>query len=73
MECVLLFVMYVAVPSSGFTQRATLDPELNEIHVLTVSNAFTEPLLHCVGCFLNLMFFPFFCFQIYFRSSDVSV
>jgi len=27
----------VTVPSSGFTQRATLDPELNEIHVLTVS------------------------------------
>jgi len=28
----------VVVPSSGFTQRATLDPELNEIHVLTVSD-----------------------------------
>ena len=32
------------MPSSGFTQRATLDPELNEIHVLTVSNASTAPL-----------------------------
>jgi len=29
--------MHVVVPSSGFTQRATLDPDLNEIHVLTVS------------------------------------
>jgi len=36
----------VAVPLSGFTQRATLDPQLNEIHVLTVSNV-TQMLLKC--------------------------
>ncbi|XP_023228527.1 muskelin-like [Centruroides sculpturatus] len=26
------------VPAAGFTQRATIDPDLNEIHVLSVSN-----------------------------------
>ena len=26
----------VSVPEAGFTQRATIDPELNEIHVLSV-------------------------------------
>ena len=40
--CVCVYVygtvcVCTVVPSSGFTQRATLDPELNEIHVLTVS------------------------------------
>jgi len=28
------------VPAAGFTQRATIDPELNEIHVLSVSTVF---------------------------------
>ncbi|XP_077487639.1 muskelin 1 isoform X1 [Amblyomma americanum] len=28
----------VEVPAAGFTQRATIDPELNEIHVLSGSN-----------------------------------
>ena len=28
----------VAVPAAGFTQRATLDPDLSEIHVLSVSH-----------------------------------
>ena len=27
-----------AVPAAGFTQRATIDPDLNEIHVLSVSD-----------------------------------
>ena len=31
-----LMICVSVVPSSGFTQRATLDPELHEIHVLTV-------------------------------------
>jgi len=36
--CLLyISITCVVVPSSGFTQRATLDAELNEIHVLTVS------------------------------------
>jgi len=36
--CINTMYLYIVVPSSGFTQRATLDPELNEIHVLTVSD-----------------------------------
>ena len=28
---------FVTVPAAGFTQRATIDPELNEIRVLSVS------------------------------------
>lgn len=31
----LLLSLLVAVPMTGFTQRATIDPELNEIHVLS--------------------------------------
>lgn len=32
----LLFTFFLgAVPMTGFTQRATIDPELNEIHVLS--------------------------------------
>ena len=29
----------ISVPAAGFTQRATIDPDLNEIHVLSVSYA----------------------------------
>lgn len=32
---VLLFSLQFIVPMTGFTQRATIDPELNEIHVLS--------------------------------------
>lgn len=32
---VLLFSLQCIVPMTGFTQRATIDPELNEIHVLS--------------------------------------
>ena len=28
---------FLTVPAAGFTQRATIDPELNEIRVLSVS------------------------------------
>ena len=28
----------ISVPAAGFTQRATIDPDLDEIHVLSVSN-----------------------------------
>lgn len=28
----------IHVPAAGFTQRATIDPELGEIYVLSVSN-----------------------------------
>lgn len=27
----------IEVPAAGFTQRATIDPDLNEIHVLSVN------------------------------------
>lgn len=33
----MIFLVAFAVPSAGLTHRATIDPELNEIHVLTVS------------------------------------
>lgn len=29
------FFLQFSVPMTGFTQRATIDPELNEIHVLS--------------------------------------
>lgn len=32
-QCVTFF--FLSVPMTGFTQRATIDPELNEIHVLS--------------------------------------
>ena len=35
----IFYVMCLIVPASGFTQRATIDPELNEIHVLSVSRS----------------------------------
>lgn len=31
-------IYFQTVPAAGFTQRATIDPELNEIHVLSGSN-----------------------------------
>lgn len=31
------FVVLFLVPSAGFTQRATIDPNKDEIHVLSVS------------------------------------
>lgn len=31
----LVAPLVYAVPMTGFTQRATIDPELNEIHVLS--------------------------------------
>lgn len=34
------------VPAQGFTQRATIDPELNEIHVLSVSTVFPDSLVY---------------------------
>lgn len=33
-QCVTFF-FFLSVPMTGFTQRATIDPELNEIHVLS--------------------------------------
>ena len=30
------FLCSLSVPAAGFTQRATIDPDLNEIHVLSV-------------------------------------
>lgn len=44
-------VSLFTVPAAGFTQRATIDPGLNEIHVLSVSRSllslqfFTSPSL----------------------------
>lgn len=34
------------VPAQGFTQRATIDPELNEIHVLSVSTVFPDSVVY---------------------------
>ena len=31
------YVCYCLVPAAGFTQRATMDPDTDEIHVLSVS------------------------------------
>ena len=39
------------IPAAGFTQRATIDPELNEIYVLSVSDMNTLN-YYCI-------FFPF--------------
>lgn len=39
-NCTLLTItifLLLKVPAAGFTQRATIDPDLNEIHVLSVS------------------------------------
>ena len=33
----------IVVPAAGFTQRATLDPDLSEIHVLSVSHDIPTP------------------------------
>lgn len=33
-------IPFSTVPAAGFTQRATIDPGLNEIHVLSVSRSF---------------------------------
>lgn len=33
--CNFFFFFFWSVPMTGFTQRATIDPELNEIHVLS--------------------------------------
>ena len=30
------------MPAAGFTQRATIDPDKDEIHVLSVSNVLTN-------------------------------
>lgn len=35
------------VPAQGFTQRATIDPDLNEIHVLSVSIVFPDSVVYC--------------------------
>lgn len=34
-HCHLTVFFHFIVPMTGFTQRATIDPELNEIHVLS--------------------------------------
>lgn len=41
-----------SVPAAGFTQKATIDPQLNEIHVLSVS----------MGCGLLVEFHTSFIF-----------
>lgn len=50
-----------ALPAAGFTQRATIDPELNEIYVLsviTLLNTEYYPTPYCKGaCTLTLDFF----------------
>lgn len=39
-------VLSPPVPAQGFTQRATIDPELNEIHVLSVSTVFPDSVVY---------------------------
>ena len=39
-------VFSLPVPAQGFTQRATIDPELNEIHVLSVSTVFPDSVVY---------------------------
>lgn len=42
----LMRVFSPLVPAAGFTQRATIDPELNEIHVLSVSTVFPDSVVY---------------------------
>lgn len=41
-----MHVFSLLVPAAGFTQRATIDPELNEIHVLSVSTVFPNSVVY---------------------------
>ena len=43
--------VFIVVPAAGFTQRATLDPDSDEIHVLSVSRLilFPNPLMPSIS------------------------
>lgn len=50
---ILRFCLFVTVPAAGFTQRATLDPETDEIHVLSVSFLLFKVILFLFGNHLH--------------------
>jgi len=45
-----------SVPAAGFTQRATLDPDNDEIHVLSVSSSFVVVMVTVYKCLITVSF-----------------
>ena len=45
-----------SVPAAGFTQRATLDPDNDEIHVLSVSSSFVVVMVMVYKCLITVSF-----------------
>lgn len=48
--------LFLTVPAAGFTQRATIDPGLNEIHVLSVSRSLQPSQCSSLLCYIHVLY-----------------